>query len=57
MLVNTGFCVYLAVRSNEGKWARYPLVGSLAMRFIGNSRFARSRTHPAPPFYERSGDT
>jgi uncharacterized Tic20 family protein len=32
---NVGFCIYLAVRANEGKWTRYPLVGSLAMRLLG----------------------
>ncbi len=32
---NIGFCVDLAIRANEGKWTRYPLVGSLAMHLLG----------------------
>ena len=32
---NVGCCIYLAIRANEGKWTRYPLVGSLAMRLAG----------------------
>jgi uncharacterized membrane protein len=32
-LANVGSCIYLAIRASEGKWTRYPLVGSLAMRW------------------------
>ena len=32
---NVGFSIYLAVRANEGKWTRYPLVGRIAMRLGG----------------------
>jgi uncharacterized membrane protein len=31
-LASIGSCIYLAVRASEGKWTRYPLVGSLALR-------------------------
>jgi uncharacterized Tic20 family protein len=34
-VANVGSCIYLAIRANEGKWTRYPLVGSLAMRLAG----------------------
>ncbi len=35
---NTGFSIYLAIRANEGKWTRYPAVGSLAMRLTDLGR-------------------
>jgi uncharacterized Tic20 family protein len=32
-LVNVGFAIYLGVKSSGGRWARYPLVGSLIRRW------------------------
>ena len=32
-MLHVGFCVYLAMQASSGRWARYPIVGSLVQRF------------------------
>ena len=36
--VNIGFCIYMATRASDGKWSRYPVIGSLAQRWSGVER-------------------